>query len=80
MSAVRERRIVTRANAVVDAHIPSLTNENEDTIRDRATEVGLYSGIYDEADLAIRTCSCGVRVDGFYEYVSHLKGAMRAEL
>ena len=54
-----ERRIVTRAIAVLDAHIPSMTEENEETVWDRAADVTTTASTYDVADLAIRTCSCG---------------------
>lgn len=33
----------------------------------------------DVANLARRTCHCGLRVDGFYEYVEHLLELLREE-
>jgi len=54
-------------DALLRAHTPSLSNENEGEIYDRIVEDG------DAADFALRTCSCGKRVDGFYEYVDHLR-------
>lgn len=65
--------------AVIDEHIPSMTDENEQEVFDKA--VDLCHG-FDEtgataADLAIRTCRCGTAIDGFYEYVDHLKAELR---
>lgn len=57
--------------ATLRRHIPSLTDEDDDTIIARS----LWKDggeIADSADLAVRTCACGVRIDGFYEYVDHL--------
>lgn len=31
------------------------------------------NGYMEWADAAIRDCACGERIDGFYEYVDHLK-------
>ena len=61
--------------AFLDLHIPSLSDENENEINEL---VSVYSfDLHDEktdvADFAIRTCRCGLRIDGFYEYVAHLK-------
>jgi hypothetical protein len=56
----------------IDQHWPSLTDENDDEIT--AHRYGEVDGIEtDNADLAIRTCRCGERIDGFDEYVIHLK-------
>ena len=57
---------------ILKAHIPSMSPDNEDEILDRATNV-IGTDELDVADLAIRTCSCGQRIDGFYEYVEHIK-------
>lgn len=64
---------------ILDEHTPSLTDEDEDEIRERALGLGLLmeGGSY-EGDLARRTCACGVKIDGFYEYVDHLKEVFRA--
>jgi hypothetical protein len=43
-----------------------LSDEDIEAIYQRA------AAIDQAADLAIRTCSCGQRIDGFYEYVDHL--------
>lgn len=50
---------------IVKAHIPSIGDEDEQDI---------IANLFDDdvANLALRTCHCGLRVDGFYEYVGHL--------
>lgn len=62
-----EERVVS----TIKQHVPSLTDEDDDTIVARSLwrEDG---EIADSADLAVRTCSCGVKIDGFYAYVDHL--------
>lgn len=62
----------------INDHIPSLTDEDEMIIKDRLSEMGfdMYDDSYDVADLAMRTCACGVKLDGFYEYVDHLKDVL----
>ncbi|MEO6326081.1 MAG: hypothetical protein ABIQ65_15755 [Thermoanaerobaculia bacterium] len=67
--------MATETFEIIDQHIPSLSDENEAEILDNAMLLGIYDeGVgVDVADLAIRTCHCGVRIDGFYEYVAHLK-------
>jgi len=59
---------------VIDAHIPSLSDAAEATMD---SLMALDNGINDWADFAVRTCSCGARIDGFYEYVDHLKARLR---
>jgi len=59
---------------VIDAHTPSLSKENEWEMLAMTPPHKLDS---DVANFAIRTCACGLRIDGFYEYVSHLKDEMR---
>lgn len=70
---------VQAAIEVIEQHIPSLTDEDESLIEDHARDwlfpdPGFKS---DAADLALRTCHCGVKIDGFYEYVDHLKEVLR---
>lgn len=57
---------------VIDAHIPSLTDED-----DLAIDGAMYQVGNTNADLAIRTCMCGKKIDGFYEYTDHLKEVLR---
>lgn len=65
---------------VIDEHIPSLTDEDEDELRNRAHNAALLTaGAVDLADCALRTCRCGIRIDGFYDYVDHLKEMIRKE-
>jgi hypothetical protein len=51
----------------IKEHIPSLTDENDAEIVELAFDGG--SGA---EDWAIRTCPCGARIDGYYQYVDHL--------
>ena len=59
---------------LVDEHIPSLSDAD-----DAEMDLGRFNYEVDNADLALRTCRCGVRIDGFYEYVDHLKAMARKE-
>lgn len=74
----RERMIVLLGN-----HIPSLSDEDERDIDNLVFEIARLSLSFeahrtpDTADLARRTCHCGVKIDGFYEYVDHLKEVFR---
>ena len=52
---------------LLDQHCANLTQTDEQEIAGRVA-VGS-----DVADLALRTCSCGRRIDGFYDYVDHLR-------
>jgi hypothetical protein len=66
--------------SVIDDHIPSLTDENDLEIDERRfnSDVDRFGQPrYENADLARRTCKCGVVVDGFYEYVDHLKEILK---
>lgn len=53
---------------ILDAHHTFMSNLNEsdiDTLR--------FSIDADTADLAIRTCTCGKRINGFDEYHDHIR-------
>lgn len=63
------------ALAIIDQHIPSLSDADDDEIVAKAYW-GPAGEMADAADLAIRTCACGIRIDGFYEYVDHLKSVL----
>lgn len=67
-----EGLILANVRETIKAHVPSLTNADEDAIEEIIP--GILFGVpqRDVADLAIRTCSCGERIDGFYQYVDHL--------
>ncbi len=69
----------TRLDELLREHTPSLTDEDEYEINDKAVDLVnsaiLGTGDVDVADLARRTCRCGVRIDGFYEYIDHLRNA-----
>lgn len=73
---------LTAVISVIDAHIPSMSDDNEDTIRNFVSMIAFdpYDLEKEPADLAIRTCRCGAAIDGFYEYVDHLKAVLRQEL
>jgi hypothetical protein len=52
---------------ILGAHYASMTPADE-------IEIDLRSARGDDAaELALRTCSCGRRLNGFYEYSDHLK-------
>lgn len=74
------QRAVSDVLDVIDEHIPSLSMSNEGEINDLASRFGDVYEDCDAADLAIRTCACGDKIDGFYEYVDHLKSAINALL
>ncbi len=51
-----------------------MSDENEKEIDHLASFRGddPYFSQFDPADLAIRTCQCGRRIDGFDDYLQHL--------
>lgn len=55
---------------VLDEHRASLTAADEAEIVRRMMQTD------DVAELALRTCACGQRIDGFYEYVDHLRAVI----
>jgi len=61
---------------IIDAHIPSLTDEDAAYMADDVLSREYPPG-WGYEDLAVRTCACGVKIDGFYEYVDHLKAEFR---
>jgi len=63
--------------AIIDAHIPSLTDEDEDLIYERTTR---WDEDVTAADYALRTCHCGQHIDGFYDFVDHIKDVLRKEM
>lgn len=69
----------TKAIAVIDTHIPSLSDLDEEKIDERIAEQMIdRDSDVDDADFAVRTCACGAPIDGFYAYVDHLKEVIRA--
>lgn len=68
---------IAAATSIIDQHIPSLTDEDDALIDERWTRIGAIDEGVDNADLALRTCKCGKKIDGFYEYVDHLKEVLR---
>jgi hypothetical protein len=63
--------------SIIDAHIPSLTDEDEDLIYERTTR---WDEDVTAADYALRTCHCGQHIDGFYDFVDHIKDVLRKEM
>ena len=67
---------MTKRADLIRQHIPSLKDEDEDEIFSKVPGLTRYDRLgtpdTDVADLAIRTCGCGIRIDGFYEYTDHL--------
>lgn len=64
------------------AHFVYMSDSDEDELHVRALQVQLggveavFRGAAapgDVADLALRTCMCGARIDGFDEYAIHLE-------
>lgn len=70
--AVAEYAVWERVRALLDAHIPSISDADEVAMSDRFAK-GFLDGSMDYADFGLRTCMCGEKIDGFYEYVDHLK-------
>lgn len=52
---------------LIKQHIPSLTDADEESMNAICD-----AGGWDPADLALRTCHCGLKIDGYYDYVGHL--------
>lgn len=70
------QRAVDDVLDVIGEHFPSLSDEDEEEM----DSLILGDQPIDWADFAHRTCACGAEIDGFYEYVSHLKSAIRRAL
>ena len=58
------------ALALLDAHGPFMSDSDESEIIRRMVESD------DVADLALRTCMCGRRLDGFDDYFEHLRAVL----
>lgn len=60
------------SSKILDAHGPYLSDADEaEIVRRLATSD-------DVADLALRTCMCGRRLEGFDDYFEHLRGVLEA--
>lgn len=65
---------------VLDDHWPTLTEQADDEI-DEAMSVSMAEvGYVETANLAIRYCRCGLRIDGFDELMLHLKDVFQQEM
>jgi hypothetical protein len=64
------------AIGIINAHVPSLTEANEEEINNLVlayvSPIAIREDYTDVADFCIRTCSCGMRIDGIYQYIDHL--------
>jgi hypothetical protein len=60
-------------DALLRAHTPSLSDENDAEIVELVGRLIIFDEDVDVADLARRTCHCGTPIDGFYDYVDHLR-------
>jgi len=61
---------------VIKNHIPSISIEDDLALSELRynSNTDRYGQMeVDVADLAIRHCHCGLTIDGYYEYVDHLK-------
>lgn len=59
--------------SVIERHGPYLSTADETEIERR------IAADADVADLALRTCLCGARLDGFDAYHAHLVAVLTAE-
>ena len=56
--------------SLLDAHGPYMSDSDESEIIRRMAESD------DVADLALRTCMCGRRLEGFDDYFEHLRAVV----
>jgi hypothetical protein len=73
--AVAENAVWEKVQTLLKQHIPSITDEDESEM-DFAMVKSIGEG-YDYADFALRTCMCGKKIEGFYEYNDHLAEVFR---
>jgi len=64
------------AISIIDQHTPSIENDDADEMD--ALDASGSLDADDWGNFARRTCACGVKIDGFYEYVDHLKTVLGA--
>ena len=55
------------AVSILEAHAVYLSDRDEDEVTRRLVETD------DVGELALRTCLCGARIDGFDSYTDHLR-------
>jgi ribulose-5-phosphate 4-epimerase/fuculose-1-phosphate aldolase len=63
--------IAPELESVIDEHGPYMSGADEAEIIRRVVESD------DVADLALRTCMCGRRLEGFDDYFEHLRVVVR---
>lgn len=81
-AAISEHATRQATLVLLAQHVPSLSDGDEQEIIERAFRMvqesfSIKEPETDVADLALRTCSCGKKIDGFYEYVDHLTEVFR---
>lgn len=64
--------LIAEITEILNEHVPSLTAYDEVRINEQMGRDLAEYGYYDNGNLALRTCACGVMIDGFYEYHDHL--------
>lgn len=72
----RHGRRFVDLDALLAAHTPHVSDLNEILLDQRRynSDVDRFGQpAVDVADLALRTCTCGRLIDGFYDYIDHLK-------
>lgn len=56
---------------IIKAHHPSIREGDDELITLRRFTIEA-----DNADLAVRTCSCGAAIDGFDDFIYHLQAVI----
>jgi hypothetical protein len=74
MVRLRDAMVTTETLSTLDSHGPYMSDADEAEIMRR------LGASDDVADLAVRTCMCGRRLDGFDEYFEHLRAVIREGL
>jgi ClpP class serine protease len=72
MSGDRKSPVADPVRTLLEAHAVFMSDADEDALIDRLVSSD------DVADLALRTCLCGRRIDGFDDYHSHLVNVLTA--
>jgi hypothetical protein len=75
MSSIDERSAQDAITGKLRAHFVYMSNSDEEELVTRASRVD-----GDVADIALRTCLCGARIDGFDEYANHLEAVFGADI
>jgi ribulose-5-phosphate 4-epimerase/fuculose-1-phosphate aldolase len=68
---LRRLAVILDPHAPLESHGPYMSDEDEAEIIRRMVESD------DVAELALRTCMCGRRLEGFDDYFEHLRAVVR---